>query len=167
MTEPGPLARLDAFLAAAGMLEPHLDGVPVAIGWATVELDRALAELADATGVPADRFAIAGDDELLGARCLVAVDVLAGGHALVALEPATEGRLAATLARQGEGPAVLWLTVADLSASSAAARGAARATELTLSSARGGPLGIERLLLGGPTHGPHRLLVGPPGTIRS
>ena len=163
MTAREPLARLDAFLAAAGVLEPRLDGVPVAIGWATVELDRAVAELADSTGVPAERFAIGGDDELLGARCRVAVGALAEGHSLITLEPATEGRLAATLARYGEGPAVIWLAIADLSAASAATGGAGR----TFSSARSGPLGIERLLLGGPIHGPHRLLVGAPGTIRS
>ena len=145
------------------MLEPRLHGMPVAIGWATVELDRAVAELAEAMGVPAERFAIAGDDELLGARCRVAMGVLAEARSLVVLEPATEGRLAATLARHGEGPAVIWLAIADPSLSSAATR----STERTFSSARSGPLGIERLLLGGPIHGPHRLLVGAPGTIRS
>ena len=30
-----------------------------------------------------------------------------------------------------------------------------------------GPLGVERLILGGPIHGPHRLLVGLPGTIHA
>lgn len=157
-----PLERLDAFLATARLLEPRLDGVPAAIAWATVELDRAVAELAKATGVPADRFATAGDDELLGARCHVARGVLAQGLSLVVLEPATEGRLAATLARHGEGPAAIWLAMADVSEATAATRAAG----LTLSSARSGPLGIERLLLGGPIHSPHRLLVGLPGTIR-
>jgi hypothetical protein len=159
----GRLERIDAFLAAAGLLEPRPDGVPAAIGWATVELDRAVAELAEASGVPAERFATGRDDVLLGARCRVARGALAEGHSLVVLEPATEGRLAATLARHGEGPAVIWLVVADPSQPFTVTRNAG----LTLSAARSGPLGIERLLLGGSVHGPHRLLIGSPGTIRA
>ena len=162
MRHAAPLELLDGFLDAAQSFEPVLDGVAVAVGWATVELDRAVAELAAATGAPADRFAAADDDQLLGARCLVARGVLADGRSLIVLEPATEGRLAATLARHGEGPAAVWHAAAGSSDVSGEAGGG----NLTWSSIRSGPLGQERLLRGGPVFGPHRLLLGPPGTIR-
>jgi len=159
---PAPRERIDAFAAAGSSLEPPIEASTVAIGWATVELDRAVAELARAIGVPATAFVAADDDMLLGAQCRVASSVLAGGGSLVILEPATEGRLAATLARHDEGPVAIWMAVADLSGATAAARVA----NLALSPPRSGPLGLERLLLGGPIDGPHRLLLGPPGTIR-
>jgi hypothetical protein len=159
---PSPVERLDAFLAAES-LAPEVHGMPVAFGWATVELDRAVIELGTALHIPAGEFITADDDGLLGARCRVAMASLAGGQTLVVLEPSTEGRLAATLARVGEGPAAIWWAVEDLSAPTAIARVAGAA----LSPERTGPLGIERLLLGGPIHGPHRLLLGPPGTIRA
>jgi hypothetical protein len=38
---------------------------------------------------------------------------------------------------------------------------------IATSSEHPGPFGHERLVFGGPAHGPHRLLVGPPGTIRA
>jgi hypothetical protein len=44
------------------------------------------------------------DDLLLGCRVVATAD-----PRLVLLEPATEGRLAATLARQGEGPAAIYV----------------------------------------------------------
>jgi hypothetical protein len=160
VTALSPLERLDAFLVAVGSPAPAIQATPAAAGWATVELDRAVAELAVSIGIPAERFAAADDDELLGARCRVAHRVLAEGRSLVVLEPATEGRLAATLARHDEGPAAIWLATAVAQAT------AVPLAALTLTSARRGPLGTERLLLGGPVHGPHRLLLGPAGTIR-
>lgn len=135
---------------------------PAALGWATVELDRAVRELGDTLGIRPERFAASADSRFLGARCRVAQAALPGRAALVVLEPATEGRLAATLARYGEGPAVIWLAVADL----AHAVDVARAAGIATSAGRDGPFGVERLL-GGPIHGPHRLLVGPPSTIRT
>ena len=75
------------------------------------------------------------------------------------LEPSTEGRLAATLARHGEG---WWRDLvavrpdepaSDTRAVGVRSRGAA------------GPFGPERLFLDGPVSGPHRLVVRPPGTI--
>jgi hypothetical protein len=158
-----PLERLDAFLSATDALAPALPGIPLALGWATVELERAAIELGAALHIPVDRFGEADDDELLGARCRVASAALPGGRSLVVLEPSTEGRLAATLARVGEGPSAIWLMVDDLSATATAARVVGTAVSLE----RTGPLGVERLLLGGPIHGPHRLLLGPPGTIRA
>jgi hypothetical protein len=74
----------------------------IALGIATVDRERAAADLADLTFHPAP------DDALLGARGLVAP--LPSGRILVLLEPAGEGRLTAFLARHGEGLAAAYLT---------------------------------------------------------
>jgi hypothetical protein len=154
--------RLMGFGEASGAaFPPSVVGRMVALGWATVDLERAVQELGGALGIPAQRFTVAADTELLGARCRVASAALPDGSSLVVLEPATEGRLAATLARLGEGPAVIWLAAPDGLA------GGDPGTAVAASSGRRGPFGQERLVLGGPAHGPHRLLVGPPGTIRA
>lgn len=164
MTADGVADRLLAFREAiAGSLPLSVSVTSVALGWATVELERAVDELTDGLGIPAGRFVPRADSEVLGARCLVAGAVLPGGAALVLLEPATEGRLAATLARVGEGPAAIWLAASD----HAGDVGLARIGGLATTSARPGPIGVEYLILGGPIHGPHRLLVGPPGTIHA
>ncbi len=81
---------------------------PIALGWATVDLDRAAAELAAELGLAVAAFLPAADSIVLGARCRVADGVLPGGARLAILEPRTEGRLAAALARHGEGPSVTW-----------------------------------------------------------
>ncbi len=137
----------------------------VGVGWATVELDRAAAELTADLDLEAGAFAAAPNDFALGAYCRVATVVLDTGReplAVVLLEPSTEGRLAGTLARHGEGPVALWLAADDL----AAAAGNSHAAGATLSAERDGPFGPERLFLDGPIHGPHRFLVaGGPGTI--
>ena len=106
----------------------------VAIGWATVDVDRA----ARGFGVTIRE---AEPDLLLGAHCWIA-----GGASdpLVILEPSTEGRLAATLARHDEGPHVAWFE------GEAAGNDASPWTP--------GPFGLERLRPG-PSHGPHRLVV--------
>ncbi len=144
-----PLERIREALAWAGD-----DGEPVAIGWATVELDRAADELAQALGTTSDSFVPAADSSALGARCRVASAALPGGVALAILEPSTEGRLAATLARVGEGPVAVWSRIGqDLARDDPAARP--------------GPFGRERLVPGGSVHGPHRFLIGTAtGTIR-
>lgn len=111
---------------SVGRPEPDLLGV----GWATVDLERAVAELAavrPGLGPPMPL----PDDRLLGARAV-------GLGVLVLLEPAREGRLAASLARHGEGPAVLYLA--------AAVGGAATAADT--------PFG-PGVLLAGPATGPH------------
>jgi len=164
VTADDVIDRLLAFgEAATGSLPSSIPTVTVAIGWATVELERAVGELAEALGIPAARFVPAAVSEVLGARCLVADAVLPGGSALVVLEPATEGRLAATLARFGEGPAAIWLAARD----EPGADGVAPGGGPPMTSGRLGPLGVERLILGGQIHGPHRLLVGLPGTIHA
>ena len=158
-SEVTAIERLLAFAAAAAeSLPPALAGPIVAIGWGTVELDRAAEELGRALGIDAARFVPAPDCEVLGARCRLARDGLPGGPALVLLEPSTEGRLAATLARNDEGPAAIWVTPLDPTAATG------DATSST-SAGQPGPLGSERLVLSGPAPGPHRLLVLAPGTI--
>jgi hypothetical protein len=74
------------------------------------------------------------------------------------LEPSTESRLAASLARLGEGPAVVWL---------ARDAGAGASTDDAITSAPGaGPFGRERLLLDGERDGrPVLVLDDAPGTI--
>ncbi len=81
----------------AGVLEtPRL----AAVGWATVDGERAIA------GLTGTEFRVADPDALLGARTWRA-DI--GATALLVLEPVTEGRLAAALARRGEGIVALYL----------------------------------------------------------
>lgn len=147
----------DRNAAQIAALRALLDGDDraFAVGWATVDLDRAAAELAPALGLASDGFILAPDSWLLGARCRVASGVLEGDRSAVILEPATEGRLAGALARRDEGPCVVWLA------------GATDDRWMT-SDPHGGPFGSERLILNGPRWGPFRLLAQRrAGTIRS
>jgi hypothetical protein len=151
------VAMIDAYRARRG---PATHPVRVlGLGWATVELERATRDLARRLPASAP-FGEAPADTLLGAACLVGAPVaLAGGTAdpvrIVLLEPSTEGRLAASLARRGEGPAVLWLVDDD-------------GPQLPLSRPGDGPFGGERLVLGGAVDAPLVLVVpGGPGTIEA
>ena len=118
----------------------------LAVGWATVELDRAAEELAHLLA-PGAGFGAAASSVLLGARCRSAPAADAGLW-IALLEPDTEGRLAASLARSGEGWVATWVLAEPTGTDSAA-----------LSAARPGPFGPERLRLGGGLAGPHRLVV--------
>ena len=100
---PDALDAIEAAVTAARERVPT-SATPIGVGWATVELDRAARELGIAV-------AEAAADPALGAACRSAV--LADGTVLVLLEPSTEGRLAGTLARLGEGPHVTWWTWDD------------------------------------------------------
>lgn len=130
------------------------------VGWATVDLDRAEAELdqwlEQASGGPeVGRSAGDGTEPHLGARTRVRRSPGLPGEALVLAEPVTEGRLAASLARDGEGPCALYLEPAaglELWLAAAASRG------LGVSPVRPGPLGPSVLLAGIPT-GPHLVVV--------
>jgi hypothetical protein len=73
----------------------------VALGWATVEAERAAAEFGK------DLVEEAREDAILGARGHTLST--SGPLRLILLEPQTEGRLAAALARHGEGPVALYL----------------------------------------------------------
>jgi hypothetical protein len=153
------------------MTEP--DGPAVhALGWATVDLDRASDELRPLLPVGAV-FVSAPDCVLLGARCRVgpldrslaapaggpeasrtqdAVRPPADARFLVLVEPTTEGRLAATLARHGEGWCATW-TIAP--------PGDRSASPGPRSVVRDGPFGPERLVIDDPLSGPHHLRVEP------
>ena len=150
MTGSGALDRILGALAGGPSQQRVL-----ALGWATVDLERAAAELASELGFAVAAFLPAPDSIVLGARCRVAGGVLPGGTRLALLEPATEGRLAATLARHGEGPFVTWVRSSD-----APTRRPATASP--------GPFGRERLQPGGPPQGPFLLLIeDEPGTIHT
>jgi hypothetical protein len=147
-------SALDRIMGALAGL-PGEEWAPVAIGWATVELERAASELAAELRIAAAAFLPAADSVILGARCVVAYGVLADGQPLAILEPRTEGRLAALLARRGEGPAATW------------ARSEGSASERRTGTASPGPFGFERLASGWPAHGHYRLLIEDgPGTIQ-
>jgi hypothetical protein len=126
-------------------------------GWATVELDRAEREVREALTALGDaRVEERPDDDLLGARCrILRYD---GDRDMLLLEPSTEGRLAASLARYGEGSVALYLFGAPGAAGRLAEAG------LVLSGAAPGPLGGQRLVLAGRAWGPHLLLVDEPAT---
>jgi hypothetical protein len=133
----------------AGRVEGPRDAPDVAaVGWATVDLERA------AAGFPELRFASATDEPLLRGRAMVAA--VTPGLSLALLEPVTEGRLAASLARHGEGPVALYLRlVGGPSASDPGPLGAPGMSRIV-----DGPFGPEALQLGGPAYGPHLLAVG-------
>lgn len=113
----------------------------LAVAWATVDLDRAAARLGAA---PADRRP---RDATLGAS---AVLVPGWPVAVALLEPDTEGRLAAMLARHGEGPVGAY---------------AVRASPPETTFGDRGPFGPQRLFAAsGPPWSPVLLRVQPPRT---
>ena len=131
--------------AADAATLPMPDVRPIAIGWATVEMDRAVGELTVALGLGVDQpFRPAPRSDALGTSCRVAAAVLPHGGSLVVLEPDTEGRLAGSLARFGEGLVAAWLSVPTLEAGLAAMGRA----NFTVSPERDGPFGGERLITG-------------------
>jgi hypothetical protein len=122
--------------------------------WVTVDVERVLAEIGQAgRQLP--------DDPLLGAS--VTLVAAPDGEPIVLLEPRTEGRIAATLARGGEGPAGRY---AAAPGGLAGARLRAVAEGLSLSPEYDGPFGRSSLVMDGPPAGPHLVLVDrPAGTI--
>ena len=123
----------------------------LAVGWATVESDRAASELSHLLEAGSG-FSDAPSSVILGARCRVGRAAGDPDLRIVILEPATEGRLAATLARSGEGWAAIWTRDPGRAAP-------ASTPSRAPSAARPGPFGAERLELDGPLAGPHRLIV--------
>lgn len=103
MSEPlSELGRLAASLRTLDSLGPDIGPgrLLLALGWATVDGERAARELSGLDVRPA------GEEVALGARAWVA---RIGSVDIVLLEPSTEGRLAAALARRGEGLVALYL----------------------------------------------------------
>ena len=128
----GSLVAFDRDAAGAGAAGARL----VAIGWATVDSERTIAGLGSAAVVGPEVA-----EPALGARAHV---VRSGTVELVILEPITEGRLAAALARRGEGIAALYLDGDPGPAG------------------RPGPLGRpQRLLAHARPWGPYLILVAP------
>ena len=145
----GAADRILAFAAAAASPGRTPDGATrvLAVGWATVELERAVSELAAELDMDAATFAEAPPSAALGARCWIAgsLDRSVGDVMLAVLEPSTEGRIAAALARWDEGPVVAWYATTDRA--------------VVPEAAPAGPFGPERMVGGDPLTGPHRLLV--------
>ncbi len=86
------------------------------------------------------------------------------GHEVLLLEPSTEGLLAASLARFGEGALALYLVIGADGVAGAAAAG------IGLSGEAAGPLGRQRRVTAGPRWGPHLIVAtgagaAPPATI--
>ncbi len=162
-------AGLDALDVAAIAAEPatlSLAGSParvVAIGWATVDLDRAWVELSTADpadGPPFDDGSVreSARDDLLGARSRWLADEVAG-PGLILLEPDTEGRLAAGLVRRGEGPIALYVALVGLELSDAVDRLGSGGVRVRTGQTALGPGAI---VLGRSVAGPQVLLVAVP-----
>src|SRR5262245_64494547 len=150
MTAPDPWPEIvgvaEAIRASAAERDPWLAEVPVVgIGWATVELDRAVSELS-AIG----RFEPAPRDATLGASARRGSLLDRTRPALVLLEPDTEGLLAATLARFGEGVGAVYLGPLDRADVDDTPR---------LGPPRPGPLGPARLVIGRRPWGPQALVL--------
>ena len=144
-------AAASAIHAAAAARDPAVTGnVLAGIGWATVEGERAIRELDQLLGPapwhPATR------DELLGAAAWMRAEPANPSTMLVVLEPDTEGRLAASLARWGEGVLAVYVRppAAD-DVEPPAQPGTAPGS---------GPLGPGRLVAGAPAWGPHVVVLG-------
>jgi hypothetical protein len=144
---------------------PHDDPpavVLVGVGWSTVDLERTESELAmwlatDDPGDPRDRGDPPGDPHL-GARVRARRTAGLPGDWMVLLEPTTEGRAAAALARDGEGPCALYLWPSH-GLASWLADAPSRGVELRGGVRPGGPFGAQALLAGSPPAGPHVIVV--------
>jgi len=126
----------------------------VAIGWATVEIERFAADL----GSPAIPCP---NDVILGAFAAS----VAGDPPLVLLEPETEGRLVASLAHWGEGPVALYLAANGTTGGLAGVAARLHASGFHATAIAPGPFGPELAIVGGPVRGPHLLFCehGGPG----
>ena len=159
MADEGLLAAAREIVRGAAERDPWLFGLRLSgIGWATVELERGAEELTAAfrrAGLPEPRWSPGQRDELLGATAWVSREAWPAegmelAPALVLLEPDTEGRLAATLARFDEGVAAVYL---------APERGASSVEAARLGRSSGGPLGNGRLVLARPAWGPNVIVL--------
>ena len=136
------------------LLPSGTEPVVLAVIWATVDIERVLAGI----GLTGEEVP---DDRLLGATVRLVRPPAAEPIAL--LEPRTEGRIAATLAQSGEGPAGRYVATMDGFAN---VRARADAAGIALSREDDGPFGRSVLVLGGAPAGPHLVLVDrPAGTI--
>ena len=158
--DPLPGGRLVFEGVPGGLAAPAPAELPpfalAGVGWATVELDRAESELgewlAGEPPDPADDVA----DPILGARARLRVSDGLPGEQIVLLEPTTEGRIAGSLVRDGEGPCALYV---HPSAGLDAWLEPARERGVGTSTVETGPFGRSALVAGGPVAGPHLLIV--------
>ena len=140
MTDDGALGSLEAGLQ------------PIARIFATVDLERALVQ----HGRAAAEGGSVVEEPLLGARVAI---VDAGTDGAIALaEPITEARLAATLARHGEGVVGRYASLTPGDDLAAFQRRAA-ALGIAVSRPADGPFGRAVLVLAGPVTGPHLVVV--------
>lgn len=158
----GRLALVPAALEAGSASAAPAGLRITALGWATVDTERALRDFAAALDVAAGGEPV-DPDPLLGATVRVIRDERLPGGRIALLEPSTEGRLAASLARDGEGPCALYLAPPD---SLEAWLGRARSSGVAGSRPDDGPFGRSALVLGGPVAGPHLVVVDPVGAGR-
>jgi hypothetical protein len=166
----GLLAAANDLRRAGAARDPWLASLRlVGIGWATVELERAAEELASAFAaarLPQPDWAPAPRDTHLGATAWVGASTWFGAEgpprglanpempAVVLLEPDTEGRLAASLARFDEGVAAIYLEAPRESAPGSAPS-PYPFDPTRLGAVANGPLGPGRLVLARPAWGPH------------
>jgi hypothetical protein len=149
MSRAGSFDLDEAIAGLAAATAAERLGLPViGLGWATVDTARAASELTRALPEAAP-FEPGPPEPLLGGSSVLGRET-ADRVRLVILEPSTEWRLAAALARHDEGPAALWVR----------ANRRALPADLRLSGPANGPFGRERLVLGAPLGGPHLLVVG-------
>lgn len=162
---------------AAAERDPWVAGLRlVGVGWGTVELERAAEELSNAFAaarLPAPDWVPASRDAHLGASAWVGATGWFGAEgaprglsdpelpAVVLLEPDTEGRLAATLARFDEGVAAIYLEAPRPPAPGADA-GPYAFDPARVGAPAPGPLGLGRMVLARPTWGPHVIVVPAP-----
>jgi hypothetical protein len=130
----------------------------VAVGWATVDVDRAEGELDTWLGPAPETGPDAGVDPHLGATVRFRGAGSLPGDWLALLEPSTEGRAAASLARHGEGPCALYLLPAG-GLDAWLARSREQGLEERADVPHEGPLGLQVALSGAPAAGPHLLIV--------
>ena len=164
MSDPGLLATALQVRADAGARDPWLKGVPiVGIGWATVELERAAEDLDGAfnrAGMPQPAWTPAPRDDLLGATAWVSREWWPtwgadDPPAIVLLEPDTEGRLAATLAKFAEGVGAIYVAPRP-------DHPPGRIDAARLGRSTPGPLGSGRILLARPAWGPNVIVLDRP-----
>jgi len=146
----------------------------IGIGWGTVELERAAEELSGAFAsarLPTPDWAPATRDAHLGAAAWVGTATWFGAEgpprgladpelpAVVLLEPDTEGRLAATLARFDEGVAAIYLEAPTIGSATGSAAEPYPFDATRVGAPAPGPLGPGRMVLARPAWGPHVIVV--------